>query len=293
MMRMADSFEAVEPVIAPSGNVARIVSSSNSSFLLGMRILPRHRREAIHAVYAFCRVVDDIVDEPGDRPAKLAALDHWEDEVRRIDGPAAPRTELGLALRDATRSHNLPVDEFHRLLLGMRRDLDPMLGPNLEDLRLYARSVAGSVGILSMHIFGEWRGDTSRRFALALAEALQLTNILRDVHEDARIGRVYLPGEFLAAAGIDPCPAGIASAPRLAEVRRSVGQIARSAFSRAAGEIRHHDRRRLLPALLMMGPYERLLGQMEQDWHRPPPRRSKVMKVFDGLRCAALQGLYA
>lgn len=292
-MRMADSFEAVDAPVAPTGSIAGIVSGSNSSFLLGMRILPRHRREAIHAVYAFCRIVDDIVDEPGDRQAKLAALLGWEDEIRRLEPGGAPRTELGEALLCATRSHNLPVDEFHRLIYGMRMDLEPMLAPRLEDLRLYTRSVAGSVGILSMHIFGAWRGDPSRRFALALAEALQFTNILRDVQEDAQIGRIYLPMEFLAAAGITPTLAEIACEPRLAEARRSLGQIARGAFSRAASEIRHHDRRRLLPALLMMGPYERLLAQMEQDWRSPPPRRSKAMKILDGIRCAAVQGLSA
>jgi presqualene diphosphate synthase len=293
MTNLAGQYEVSETPDLRPVEVSHIVAGSKSTFLLGMRILPRHRRDAIHAVYAFCRIVDDIVDEPGERAAKIHALDCWEEEIRRIEDCRAPQTELGAVLRDAIRGHDLPVEEFHRLLSGMRMDLDPLVGPRLEDLRLYARSVAGSVGILSMHIFGEWRGETSGRFALALAEALQFTNILRDVHEDAQLGRVYLPIELLSAAGIEPHPATIRSAPRLAEVRKGLGQIARGAFVRAASEIRHHDRRRLLPALLMMGPYERLLSQMERDWRNPPPKRSKVMKALDGIRCAALRGLLA
>jgi presqualene diphosphate synthase len=270
-------------------DVHEVVSSSGSTFTNGMRILAAPRRKAIFAVYAFCRIVDDIVDGDGSSEGKLARISLWE---REIDGVFSnrPETAIGRELRQAAVTYELPQEEFHLILDGMRMDVAPMLGPDRARLDAYIRRVAGAVGLLSMRVFGAWRGEPSRRFALALAEAMQLTNILRDVEEDARIGRVYLPREVLDAVGVPADPVRLLAAPNLPEACRALGLRARQAFRIASREVPAHGRVQIAPALLMMGPYERLLARMEADWSRPPPRRASWRKALDGARCLALGG---
>lgn len=276
-----------------AANVRRIVSGSGSSFAYGMAILPRARRRAIRAVYAFCRIVDDIADGdfPGsDDPAfRARALDAWDEEIMRVyDG--LPQTAVGAELARAIDANGLPQSEFLLLIDGMRMDADPIVAPSSERLAAYMRRVAGSVGLLSMRCFGAWRGEPSERFALALARGLQLTNILRDVREDAARGRLYIPRRILLATGLPPDPAVVPGHPALAQARAMLGVEARAAYAEAAIEISAHDRARLFPALLMMGPYERLLARMESDWTSEPPGRSKLGKLIDGTRFAAFGG---
>jgi phytoene/squalene synthetase len=265
--------------------VRQIVAASGSTFVHGMQVLSGERRAAIFAVYAFCRTVDDIADGPGDPDGKEARLRGWHDEIDAVFR-GGPRTAIGTELARAAERFSLPREEFERVIHGMEMDLSPMVGPEMAVLDRYVRCVAGAVGLLSMRIFGCWRGEPSQRFALSLATAMQLTNILRDVEEDAAQGRIYLPREMLAEARVAPEPTAVAAAPGLAHARRRLGEVARSAFASAAAEVRHHSRWRLLPALLMMGPYERLLASMEADWSRRPPRTSGWRKLVDGARCA-------
>lgn len=274
-------------------NVKRIVKGSGSSFALGMQILTRPRRRAIRAVYAFCRIVDDIAD--GDMPGshdpvfRGAALDAWEEEiVHAYEG--RPRTAVGTELARAIDGHQLARAEFLLLIEGMRMDADCVVAPSAEQLSAYIRRVAGSVGLLSMRCFGAWEGETSERFALSLARALQLTNILRDIDEDASRGRLYLPRHVLDATGLPHDPARAVRHPAMPRARAMLGAEARTAFADAAREIPSHKRARLLPALLMMGPYERLLSRMEADWTAPPSRRSTFGKLVDGTRFVALGG---
>jgi phytoene synthase len=161
-----------------------------------------------------------------------------------------------------------------------------MVAPDPQRLERYVRCVAGAVGLLSMRVFGAWQGDPSRRFALSLARAMQLTNILRDVEEDARLGRLYLPAPFLQSAGIPPDPVLALSHPGLPEARRLLGHVARTQYRRARTARRGHVWLRILPALVMMGPYERLLAEMEADWSRAPLRRPGWRKAADGILCA-------
>jgi phytoene/squalene synthetase len=266
--------------------VAAIVAGAGSSFAAGMRLLPRERRRAIFAVYAFCRVVDDIADGPGSAADKAAALDDWEAEMARAYG-GSPRTALGEELARAARAHALPREEFGLILEGMRMDAEAIVAPDPATLDRYIRCVAGAVGMLSMRVFGAWRGERSAAFALSLARAMQMVNILRDVEEDAGLGRLYLPMPVLCAAGVPADPALAAAHPRLPEARRLLGLRARVHFSRASRLARAHAWPRLLPALVMMGPYERLLRAMEADWAAPPPRRPGWRKAADGLSCAA------
>jgi len=278
---------------ADTAEVRRIVAASGTSFAAGMRFLPRHRREAIRAVYAFCRIIDDIAD--GDAPGshdpilRAAALDAWEAEVVRACG-GLPQSAVGAELARAIDRFDLPMAEFLLVLDGMRMDANCIVAPSIEQLLAYVRRVAGSVGILSMHCFGAWRGAASERFAINLALALQLTNILRDVDADAALGRLYLPDTVLREAGLPDDPLAAARHPALPIARALLGRRARAAFSLAAVEIAHHSRARLMPALLMMGPYERMLARMEQDWSRPVARRSTLGKLIDGTRLAARGG---
>jgi len=272
--------------VAARDEVRGIVAASGSSFTAGMRVLPRGRRDAIFALYAFCRIVDDIADGEGEGAAKLARLAWWRDEVERVY-QGAPRGAVGHELALATRRHDLPREEFDLILEGMRMDADGIIAPEAAELDRYVRCVAGAVGILAMRVFGAWRGERSRRFALALAKGMQLTNILRDVEEDGRMGRLYLPRPILEAAGVPADPALAFAHPRLPEARRLLGLAARSQFRRARALARGHAWARMLPAYLMMGPYEALLGRMEADWTRPPPRRAGWRKAADGVACAA------
>lgn len=270
--------------------VRRVVASAGSSFAAGMRILPAARRRAIHAIYALCRAVDDIAD--GDAPgaqsadARAAQLDRWE---RELDGVfrGAPGTAIGAEIARAGEWLDLPREEFFLILDGMRMDADCIVAPDAAELDRYIRRVAGAVGVLSMRCFGAWLGAPSERFALNLARGLQIVNILRDVDEDAARGRLYLPAHALHTAGLPADPAIVRADPRLPLARAVLGREARTAFDAATMEIPAHRRCPLLPALMMMGPYERLLTRWEADWSAPPPRRSRVGKLIDGVVLAA------
>ncbi|EKE43820.1 putative phytoene synthase [Oceaniovalibus guishaninsula JLT2003] len=275
------SFAAATTPDADRAEVRRVVSGAGSSFAAGMRILPPVRRQAIHAVYAFCRAVDDIADDDAPNDAATARLlDRWQAEIDAVYA-GAPATAIGAEIARALASADLPKDEFMMILDGMRMDADAIVAPDAAVLTAYIRRVAGAVGILSMHCFGAWRGEPSRRFALDLAHGLQLVNILRDVADDARRGRLYLPADVLSRTGVPADPAIAARHPNLPLARADLGRQARAAFARAGALVGAHRRSRLLPALMMLGPYERLLTRWERDWSAPPPRRSRPGKLID------------
>ncbi len=277
---------------SPQQVVDRITGQAKSSFSLGMKLLSRPRREAMRSVYAFCRVVDDIADGPLPAEVKRAMLADWRAEIDRLY-EGRPRSAIGRALAAPVARYDLPKAEFLMMIEGMEMDaIGPIVAPPLRELSRYNRRVAGSVGLLSMRIFGAWRGDPSHLFALALADALQLTNILRDVEEDAAIGRIYLPREALERAGVAPDCATIGDDPRLHVVRAEVGQLARAAFDRARGAIPRHPRLRLAPALAMLGVYEGYLDRMEAlvFRFRGPLEMTRGEKFRLGLAAVALAG---
>ncbi len=278
------------PHVDPVEEVTRITKASGTSFGAGMAILPKPRRDAMRAVYAFCRLVDDIAD--GDFPYtdKHQALDLWREEIEALYR-GAPVSATGEALLEPVAAFALPKQEFHLMIDGMAMDADgPIVGPTRETLAAYTRRVAGSVGVLSIRIFGAWKGEVSDRFALALADAFQLTNILRDVQEDAAIGRLYLPRELLEAEGLPAGdPQAVAAARTLPAVCRTLGREARAFYDEARRLAAEHDRKALRPALLMMGAYEGYLDRMEQRGFSlagRPVRQSKLEKLMRGLRYA-------
>ncbi len=271
----------------PPARAAEIVNGARTSFAAGMRILSAPRRAGIYALYAFCRIVDDIADEdlPQDRRQEL--LDAWAAEIEALFA-GHPRSVVGRALAGPVARYGLEREEFLHIIEGMRMDAEgPLVAPAGAELDAYIRRVAGAVGILSMRIFGAWRGAVSERFALSLAEALQLVNILRDIEADAAMGRLYLPREELARAGVPADPARAPVAPELPQVCARLGARARAAFAEARRAIPAHDRRALAPALMMMGTYEGYLDRMERaGWARAgaPFRFSRGRKVLLGLR---------
>ena len=247
--------------MSPSAHARR------SSFYWAMRAMPRARREAMFAIYGIARAVDDVADGEGTQDDKRLRLDHW---AREIDAAydAEPSEPEARALAPWLKRFRLPRGEFDHLLAGMRMDIDgPIVAPPLADLRLYCRRVAGSIGLLSLPVFG-CESDADHAFAEALGEALQLTNILRDAGEDATRGRLYLPREFLTAHAVPIADASQAVAHLgFAAAWRDCADLARDDFARAERLLRQCDRRRLAPATMMMGIYRAMFEAMlAQGW---------------------------
>ncbi len=266
------------------------VKRSGTSFAAGMAILPKRRRGGMHAIYAFCREVDDIADDDGlAREERLARLAEWRAEIDRLF-EGRPQFAAGMALVDPVRAFALPKQEFLMMIEGMEMDAKgPIVAPSMEALLSYTRRVAGAVGLLSMPVFGAPAGEVSDRFALALGDALQLTNILRDVADDAAIGRLYLPAELLEKYGAPKDPARILGAQGLAETAADLGALAKQKFADARAALRDLDWRTVRPALLMMGVYEAYLKKLEaRGWHRigSPLTIGKAEKLLIAARYA-------
>ncbi len=281
----------------PRAVAAEITAAAGTSFSHGMRILSRPRREGMWALYAFARVIDDIADGPETGPdwplaEKHRLLDAWRAEIAAVY-EGRPVSAIGQALLAPVAAYDLPKAEFLELIEGMQMDADgPVVAPSRARLGLYTRRVAGAVGLLSMRLFGAWRGEVSERFALALADAFQLTNILRDVSADAAMGRLYLPAELLDAHAIPHDPARAVAHPALPAAKAELGREARARFAEARGLIGAHSRARLVPALLMMGVYAAYLARMEAAGFREgaPVRLGRAEKLWRGLACVVAPG---
>ena len=265
-----------DPDAAAWAHVHHVVARSRSSFTAGMRALPRHRSQAMFAVYAFCREVDDIADEPGDFERRLAALGEWRAEIDRLyaGAPSYPTTR---ALLGPVQEFDLPKAEFLAVIDGMESDLrNAIRAPAAAALRLYCRQVAGAVGMLSVKIFGADEPE-AHELAEVLGEALQLTNILRDLAEDGARGRLYLPRELLQSHGIDSDdPEVVLAHPALPRVCAVLAEQARSKFRRARLLMGRCDHERLKPCVLMMEVYERILTRLEREAWRDPHRRVRL-----------------
>jgi len=237
----------------------RIVAASGSTFRIGMAALPGARRRAIHAVYAFCRVIDDIADGCAPVTEKRDLLDTWRREINAL--PDAPTTAIGRELASAMGAYDLPHEEFHALLDGMEADAQPRV--RIADdaaFDLYCRRVAGAVGVLSIRIFGV---PQAHDFALTLGHALQIVNVLRDVAADAAMERVYVPLSRLAAHGLSDAPAReLVRDPRFGHVCAELAGEAEAGFAQVDAMLETLDRARLKPAILMMEGYRPLLSRM-------------------------------
>jgi phytoene synthase len=272
-------------IAAAKAHARRLVERSGTSFYWGMRLLPLPKREAMFAVYAFCREVDDIADGEMSAEEKHSALNAWRDEVEALYR-GRPSRPTSIALLEPVASFDLPKAEFHLMIDGMAMDADDAKSPlSMIELERYCRAVAGTVGLLSMSVFGQ-RGHDLDRGGLALAEALQLTNILRVLHEDAERDRLYLPSELLVQYGLrDGTAREIIRNPEIKGVCRALASRATKAFELADRLLAKGDRKKLRPALIMMHVYRRVLEKLiVADW-RNIEKRVRLGK-FERLRIA-------
>jgi presqualene diphosphate synthase len=263
------------------------VEAAGTSFYWAMRLLPRARRNGMFAIYAFCREVDDIAD--GDRPVehKLAALAGWREEIEALyDG--RPRYLLARALSGPVQAYDLRREDFLAILAGVEMDARrDIRAPDLATLDLYCARVASAVGHLSVHIFGD-SSDPAHTVAESLGRALQLTNILRDLAEDAARRRLYLPREILDRHGIRGTePAAVLRHPALQAACRDLAAIAEGHFREAAWAMEKCSRRAMRPAAVMAAIYRATLSALQRSGWRDPTERvgvSTSLKLWLVLR---------
>ena len=259
---------------------AQAAPAAGSSFYTAMRILPEAQREAMFAVYGFCRAVDDIADDRGPAGAadRLAALDRWRADIAAMCAGHAPAHLGPLAL--ATRRYRLAREDFEAVIDGMAMDAErDIRAPDWATLDLYCDRVASAVGRLSVRIFGLAEAP-GVALAHHLGRALQLTNILRDIDEDASIGRLYLPREALTAAGVtteDPLEA--AADPKLAAACVEVAARAREHFDKAEAVMGAAPRAAVKAPRLMAAAYGSILDRMMKEGFAPPRRRAKASRL--------------
>lgn len=252
--------------------------AAGSSFYAGMRLLPKNEREAMFAIYAFCRAVDDIADEgTAARDARRAALNAWRLDIETLYKNKEAERASYLAPH-VTRFH-LGKDDFLAVIDGMEMDVvEDIRAPDLKTLDLYCDRVASAVGRLSVKTFGMDQ-EPGIHLAHHLGRALQKTNILRDLDEDAKAGRLYLPREYLDAAGIPGAdPSAVIANPAIDAAARLLARDAHAHYREAGAIMRSGTKGRLAAPRLMGAVYSRILGEMEKDGWAPPRRRVKLSR---------------
>ena len=262
---------------APPEIAAVEKKASGSSFYVAMKLMPRDQREAMFAIYAFCRAVDDIADDgDADTNSRTRALDAWRTDIAALFGGASPAR---LKFIEATVRHfHLRREDMLAVIDGMQMDVDHEMqgGADLAKVDLYCDRVASAVGRLSVKVFGMEEGPG---IALAhhLGRALQLTNILRDIDEDASLGRLYLPAEYVAAAGISATnPEKVVADPLIDKACREVAKLAHQHYAEADRIMRARPKGHLRAPRLMGSVYSRILSRMEAVGWAPPRERVKL-----------------
>jgi phytoene synthase len=263
---------------AAAANPSYGTTASGSSFYAAMRILPREQREAMFQIYSFCRQVDDIADSDGPRPERLKALQQWRDDIDALyQGHPPPRLADYVA---SVRKFGLKREDLLAIVDGMEMDVpQDIRAPDLATLDLYCDRVASAVGRLSVRVFGLPEAD-GIQLAHHLGRALQLTNILRDVDEDAGLGRLYLPREGLLLAGItSDDPARVIAERTLPKVCLPLAERAKMHFQKA-DEIMNRNKRRAVRAPRIMSKYYRaILDLLVARGFAPPRAPVRVNKM--------------
>jgi phytoene synthase len=251
---------------------------SGSSFYYSFLFLPAQRRRAITALYAFCREVDDAVDETADAQVARTKLDWWRAEVERLFAND-PQHPVSRALAPHLEAFSIGRRQLLEIVDGMQMDLEQNRYLDFEGLRLYCHRVAGVVGELAANIFGATEPGT-RDYAHELGLAFQLTNIIRDVGEDARKGRIYLPIEDLQRFEV-PAHEILAAkhSERFAALMRFEAERAREHYRRAFAALPEADRRAQRPGLMMAAIYATLLAEIERDGFLVLDRRTSLTPI--------------
>jgi phytoene synthase len=247
-------------------------AKSGSSFYYSFRFLPPERRRAITAVYAFCREVDDVVDEVADPGVARLKLAWWRNQIAAVFG-GAPQHPVAVALVPIVAAFRLPEGHFQAVIDGMTMDLEQNRYLDFATLERYCHYVAGVVGLMSAEIFG-YQDPATREYARDLGVAFQLTNIIRDVGEDARRGRIYLPQDELERHGVTAADLFQRRAtPAFVALMADQAMRARAFYARALSALPPVDRRAQRPGLMMAAIYRALLDAIERDGFRVLDRR--------------------
>lgn len=265
-------------------------TASGSSFYAAMRILPAEQRDAMFQIYSFCRQVDDIADSDGPRETRLAEIDQWRRDIDALyagNPPARVKDYVG-----PVKQFGLKREDFIAIIDGMEMDIPADIrAPDEKTLDLYCDRVASAVGRLSVRVFGMPEND-GLLLAHHLGRALQLTNILRDIDEDAGIGRLYLPHEALHAAGISSSdPVVVAADPSVAHACMPLIAQAREHFAKSDEIMARNSRRSVRAPRIMSKYYHTILDRLVTRGFAPPRqpvKLSKAAKMLILLRYAVI-----
>jgi phytoene synthase len=262
-----------------NASATAITKSSNTSFYYSFSLLPRHKREAIHAVYAFCRYTDDIVDEEADEGRKVLLLRKWRMEFGRALRGESSYTLLN-QLNVAARRFNLSADYFYELFRGMEMDLTKTRYRTFDELKSYCYLVASTVGLICRDIFG-YRNESTKDYAINLGIALQLTNILRDIKDDARRGRIYLPLEDLERFGYtEEDLLHCRYTPAFVSLMQFECNRASEYFALARQALTNEDKYFFFPARVMWSIYAHTLRRIEDSGYNVFERRISISKFL-------------
>ena len=264
-------------------DIKKIVRKSGTSFFWSMRFLPKAKREAMYTLYAFCRHIDDIVDNDSSMSEKQELLQAWREELDNIYDKKVPATEIGRRIYKNCMRFKLPKSEFIRLIDSISMDVPtPLQAPHLSDFYRYCRGVAGVPGSLSLRIFGCKDEKMIEELSLSLGNALQITNILRDIKEDALSNRLYIPREFLQKADINTTdPRIVVTDKNLVFAREELAKIANEDFRKSYELINHLDKETARPVRIIASIYKKYFDLMqERGWEviSPKPKISKFSK---------------
>ena len=250
-------------------------AKSGSSFYYSFMFLPAERRQAITALYAFCREVDDVVDECHDLSLAQTKLEWWRQELGRVYG-GTPTHPVGHALKDVIKGFRLPQEQLLEIIDGMAMDLSQTRYLDFKGLQLYCYRVASVVGLLAAEIFG-YQDRQTLKYAHDLGLAFQLTNIIRDVGEDARRGRIYLPIEDLQRFNV---PAKDLLEARYSDAFRALmafqAERAEKFYDQAFAQLPAVDRKAQRPGLVMAAIYRTLLREIAADGFKVLDRRTSL-----------------
>lgn len=264
------------------------VKASGTSFAAGMGILPIPRREGMYALYAFCREVDDIADESPTVEIREAGLKLWHDRIQKLFKDGSYDDTICCALKEAIDRFDLVEKDFQDIIDGMDMDAkETIFAPSMDYLDEYCDRVASAVGRASVRIFGD-SSDKAQIVAHHLGRALQLTNIMRDIAEDASRDRVYLPIELLIKHNITTDKADeVLKHPNLSKVCHELSLTAIDHFDKANAAMQECNWHAMRPARIMRDYYRAILNQLlKKDWQDPHKRVSLplIMKIWFGLR---------
>jgi phytoene synthase len=254
-------------------------ATSGSSFYYSFLFLPPERRRAITALYAYCREVDDVVDECSDAGVARAKLDWWRQEVGRLYQGRAQHP-VARALAEVVDLYGIAQDQLLEVIAGMAMDLDYNRYPDFATLKVYCHRVAGVVGLMSARIFG-YSDPKTLDYAAELGLAFQLTNIIRDVGEDARRNRVYLPLDELKAAGLEASRivhggAAVEAGEPFRKLMQAQIDRALATYDRAFALLPAADRKAQIPGIIMAAIYRSLLDEIRADGAKVLTRRTSL-----------------